>query len=67
MMIVMAIMILRAIIIIRYCDPICDVPHSITDTQDPLGDEPDDIAEPEVSFRDDKAEQEGVIHKGSWS
>ena len=37
-------------------DPICDVPHSITDTQDPLVDDPDDIAEPEVSFRDDKAE-----------
>ena len=32
-----------------------------------LGDGPDDIAEPEVSFHDDEAEQEGVIHKLSWS
>ena len=64
----MAIMIMMAIIKEKiFCDPICDVPHSITDTQDPLGDDPDDIAEPEVSFRDDKAEQEGVIHKLSWS
>ena len=30
--------------------------YHITDTQDPLGDDPDDIADPEVSFRDDKAE-----------
>ena len=51
----MAIMIMMAIIKEKmFCDPICDVPHSITDT--PLGDDPDDIAEHEVSFHDDEAE-----------